>query len=630
MRASFLLTALFIAIGAQAQWANNTDLNTLVSESGSDDMKAVTTSDGKTFVVFWKSVSEPTNYELRVQLLDFNGNRLFGDEGMLISDTIPMDTYTVIWSIALDVNDNLFIGVTGTGNESGYLYKIDKVGNQKGIFLDETAFAITLLPLKSGEVIVSWVPGLNAVLQKYDVDGNAVWNEPQLVLSGNSKTFPGTLFELSNGDFELIFHTYNYGTSSNLWAQKFNSDGIPQWTSPIKISTGSTAFNRIYSGSQDSDTVYFGYSSVTNSRYDSFLQRINPDGSLPWGINGIDFDINQTDFEKDTRIAHSSASQYIWAVCTYSNSLQDEFGEYVQKFDKTTGERQLTDNAKMLYPLEEDTKIHAGPLTLINDQPFFLLQVGYNDSFSPNSISVVLLDGKGDFVWAEETKPIATYEAFKSRITFTEQINGQSVAIFVEDRGEGPRIYAQNFLGELPLPSQPELSFPGEGDNNIPLSLIFIWEAASNAENYNIQIATDVTFTNVVAEDNGIIGTEFECTLDFYQTTYFWHVQAVNSTGNSEWSEVWSFTTLLETSIDSITTPKIKIYPNPVLDALIINAKEGESAEIINNLGEHVRNITSQEITGKVNVSDLRKGLYLLRLFDSKGSIIATTRFIKL
>lgn len=634
MRTLILLTALLITIESQAQWTTNTDLNTGVSKSESQDMNAVTTTDGKTFVVFWKPVSEPTNYELRVQLLDFNGNRLFGDEGILISDNIPMNTYTVTWSIALDKDDNLFIGVTGTSNESGYVYKIDKSGNHlwgsEGIILGETAYAITLLPLKTGEVIVSWLPGLNALIQKYDVEGNAVWAEPYQILSGSSKTCPGNLFELSNGDFELIFHTFSYGINSNLWAQKFNSDGIPQWTSPTKISNGITVFNRIYSGTQDNDTVYFGYFSAANNRFDSYLQRINPDGTLPWGINGMDFDINQTDFELDTRIAHSSVSQYIWAVSTYSSSTQTEFGEYVQKFDKTTGERQLTDNAKMIYPLKEDTKIHAGPLTLMNDQPFFLLQVGYYDSFSPNSISVVMLDGNGDFVWAEETKPIATYAANKSNITLMEQVYGQSVALFVEDKGEGMRIYAQNFKDELPLPSQPVLTSPETGAANVTLAPLFIWEATPNAETYNIQIATDELFTNVFAEESGIVGTELDFTMTTHQTTYFWHVQAVNATGNSEWSEVWNFTTLMQTAVDDLTsTPNIKIYPNPVSDVLIIEAKEGERAELINILGEHIKTIRSQEMSSKVNISDLREGAYILRLLDSKGSIIATYKLIK-
>lgn len=54
------------------------------------------------------------------------------------------------------------------------------------------------------------------------------------------------------------------------------------------------------------------------------------------------------------------------------------------------------------------------------------------------------LDDNGDFVWQEETRPVATFVAAKTRVNFTKEANMQNVAVFVEDKGTGMKIYAQN------------------------------------------------------------------------------------------------------------------------------------------------------------------------------------------
>ena len=59
-----------------------------------------------------------------------------------------------------------------------------------------------------------------------------------------------------------------------------------------QLSNLGTVFNTTYSGLQDGDNVYMGYKASPGFRFDSYLQRLNPDGSLPWGINGVDFDTN--------------------------------------------------------------------------------------------------------------------------------------------------------------------------------------------------------------------------------------------------------------------------------------------------------------------------------------------------
>jgi hypothetical protein len=256
------------------------------------------------------------------------------------------------------------------------------------------------------------------------------------------------MFELSNGDYILVFHSLTFGINSILYAQRYDSNGISQWANPTQLSNNGTVFNTSYSGLQDGDVVYMGYKASPGSRFDSFLQRIDGDGSLPWGINGTDFDLNQTDYEMNTQIAYESGSDYIWAICTYTNPSQGQKGEYVQKFDKTSGERQLTDNAKQVYAIGSE-KIHVGGLQLKNDSPLFLLKSGLDNGSNPTTLGVVYLTDTGDFAWMEESREVATFSANKSRIHYTKPVNNQSVAVFIEEKSGPPKIYAQNFIDEV-------------------------------------------------------------------------------------------------------------------------------------------------------------------------------------
>ena len=483
----------FAFITMNAQWTTDTVLNTLVADSEVGDMQAIGSSEGKTYVVFWKSVAPPVNYELRLQILDVDGLQLLGSDGMLVSDAIPMSTYTVTWSVVTDNEDNLYIGITGTGNgEPAFVFKLDTEGNHlwgsNGVNVG-SGYSVTVLPLSTGETIVSWFPEGESVMQKYDASGNTLWEVTQTIVESGNNTVPANMFELSNGDYIMVFHSITYGVNSNLFAQRFDSFGVLQWSNPTQLSNYGTVFITTYDGLQDGDVVYMGYKASPGNRFDSFLQRIDADGTLPWGINGSDFDTNATDYEMDTKIAFEEGSNYIWSSCTYTNTSQSEKGEYIQKFDKETGARMFTDNAKEIFPIGSE-KVHAGSMYLINDSPLLLIKDGLDNGVSPTSLHALMLDENGDFAWPEETRPLATYSANKGRIQFTKPVNNQSVTVFIEDKGTGSKIYAQNFTEET-------LAI---NDNEFESNLSFINPVTTNWEVKSKNTISAISIYNVLGQ----------------------------------------------------------------------------------------------------------------------------------
>lgn len=453
------LLTLFIALSlcsmGKAQWNPALDQNLLVESAGGNSF-AATMNDGKTYIGYWKKVAAPVNYELWIQILDENGNKQLGPNGMKVADEIPMSTYTVVERTAVDSSNNLYIGVTGTGpGNPGYVFKITPQGTSEwpgGISLGE-AYLPTILPLSDGNIAVSYFPPTQkyAKVQKFDSMGQPLWASPIQILSNDAtkNTVPADLFELPNEECEIIFHKQmSFGTTSYLFAHKFSlKDGALLWDEAKQITTKSTAYNAKYSGAVDGNVVYYGFSSGENMRFDGYLQRVNADASLPWGTVGVDFDTNQTYFEKDMKVAFTPGSPYIWSIANYSSSSQGENGEFVQKFDKNTGVRMFTNNAKQVFPVNNMSIFHRGDLQLTNDKPFFVVQKKEGTALDI-SLNAVLLDGNGDFVWPQQFLPMATYPASKAYISVLKPVTGQAVLVFQEKKStdNAEVIYAQNLI----------------------------------------------------------------------------------------------------------------------------------------------------------------------------------------
>jgi Subtilase family/Secretion system C-terminal sorting domain/CUB domain len=77
----------------------------------------------------------------------------------------------------------------------------------------------------------------------------------------------------------------------------------------------------------------------------------------------------------------------------------------------------------------------------------------------------------------------------------------------------------------------------------------FTWNGISNALNYEIQVATDAAFQNIVLTD--AVTTDYYLAEDLeHNTPYFWRVRAVNTCGQGPYSATGSFTTTCATPTD--------------------------------------------------------------------------------
>ena len=117
-----------------------------------------------------------------------------------------------------------------------------------------------------------------------------------------------------------------------------------------------------------------------------------------------------------------------------------------------------------------------------------------------------------------------------------------------------PEIYASGWsnvwkftTGEGTAPVPPTLSSPDDSATDVGTNPTLSWNASPGANNYTLQVSTESSFSSFVVNKPGITSTSYPVDELAESTLYYWRVNAVNSYGTSDWSSVWSFTTLFIT-----------------------------------------------------------------------------------
>ena len=113
------------------------------------------------------------------------------------------------------------------------------------------------------------------------------------------------------------------------------------------------------------------------------------------------------------------------------------------------------------------------------------------------------------------------------------------------DAGSGPKTTSVGLNLFSAVPSAGTLTSPSNGALNVPALPTFSWSAVAQAAGYDIEVATDAAFSNVVASASGVSGTSWTPgTALNTSSTYYWRVRAGNTCGSGGWSSASSFTTV--------------------------------------------------------------------------------------
>ncbi len=440
------------SLSVLAQWTDNTAENLSVAGMNASDMHAIGVGEGKTWVA-WYSKRDDDNYELRAQLIDSTGHKLLGDAGILVSNELA-GTATYEFNICSNGRYDLIIGHQYERNDTlvAVVSKLDQQGNllwsSNGVVLGAGLSPYPSV-LANGETAVVWNSSLKntLLLQRITSDGVLASDKPMEVKVGSKTTTRGQVVANLNSDFTLVFQVHETGINTTLYAQRYDLYGKPYFTSPLQLSNLATSGARYYSVLADYDTTYVGYYASEGSRFNSYVQRINPDNSnpMPYGMNGAAFSTRTgaTDpNQMTTSIAFKDSSQVLWAVCNYSNQAQSESGVFIQKFEKTTGQRGFNTYAREVLPISNMMDMQVGELAVTGeDRPGFIVHD------TRNHLYAIKLDNRGYPVWTAKSIELGSSDFPKARFSFASN-DVIGVAVWSEDRGNGAMPFAQNITPE--------------------------------------------------------------------------------------------------------------------------------------------------------------------------------------
>ncbi|MFI5253526.1 MAG: T9SS type A sorting domain-containing protein [Bacteroidota bacterium] len=100
------------------------------------------------------------------------------------------------------------------------------------------------------------------------------------------------------------------------------------------------------------------------------------------------------------------------------------------------------------------------------------------------------------------------------------------------------------------VPSTPRLIFPSNNSTGQPTTLTLVWHKSINGVSYNVQVATDTAFMNmVIPVDTTLVETLKTVSSLLRNTVYYWRVRSKDIRGWSDWSTRWSFSTIPPTPI---------------------------------------------------------------------------------
>ena len=119
--------------------------------------------------------------------------------------------------------------------------------------------------------------------------------------------------------------------------------------------------------------------------------------------------------------------------------------------------------------------------------------------------------------------------------------NGGTYAI-VSNGGQSDTIYF-SVNGEILSPGNTNLIYPVDQAFVPSSDLKLSWNIVDYASQYNLQIAEDINFENIVYRSNNISDTITTVTDIQDSVTYYWRVKAINSAGSGNWSSVRTFIT---------------------------------------------------------------------------------------
>jgi len=190
---------------------------------------------------------------------------------------------------------------------------------------------------------------------------------------------------------------------------------------------------------------------------------------------------------------------------------------------------------------------------------------------------------------------------------------------------KSPWSETRSFSTVTVYPNKVTLRQPANKEINRPVSLSLLWNPATEADSFDVHVATDNGFTMTAMRDSMIAKREIQLSNLQQGTEYFWRVRGKNRAGYGPWSDTWSFTTQSPSGISEDNNSAVQM--NIVNKRLLIDyhpySQSMTGLRITDIRGKTVYSTLLErgQSSADIDLSAMSKGYYVIILEGSTGTI---------
>ena len=639
MKKSILFLICAFAFGAlQAQWVDDPTVNTRLataSDDASEIYLATHEATGDTYIQ-WSDMAS-NGWAVNLQRIDINGVPQWGDEGLHIGSH-----QFATWSqgYAMDATSDNGV-VTCFANYEGecIAMKFDKDGNavwgEQGISVIDFpagSYGCSRVELQAGTDGGVWVLATDtedSYLRYINADGTL--NPTATISEPGVKCTFGLLTPGSDG---VVFVTYEktgsgWYVDKQIWVAGFGTDGA--LVTPHAQLMATQVFGNTYIHYEISDGMGGGYAYIFHSgiaeAFNTYVFHFDANGvSTISNPNGAM--VHTTDpanFYGNPYATVDPVTHDIILVYRQTDSYaQSESRLYLNRITPTGevlwGEGILiADDNGYEYT---DAKINAYP-----DGSGFMVSY-MNGPYGGTPIEALGFDMDGNPAWRTHINTIQDAKTGSENSSGFH--NGQNILVWT-NQTDG-NIYGQNInmkgiMGSFaPALCFPPVNLQGEyfwNEENGAFGTLITWETPETQPlSYNLYRAEDEAVISI----DGTLTSYFD---EVPAGDYTYRLTAVYEDCESDYALTPDGTDHITVTVTAVNENAMSasIFQNG--NSLIVSSEDLSQVEIISIAGQTVKTTTANGNAAEINVSDLTKGLYIVRMNDANGNVMVKKTVIR-
>lgn len=441
---------------ALSQWSTDPAVNNPINNMTGEQAipKIATCPNGDSYIASFSS--ENGNYNVRMQRLDAQGNPLWVTNGILISDH-PQMTWLTDWDMTADGSNHAilaFMDVRNGGNNNIVAYRIAPDGSfiwgPDGIALsNSTSFNASpkVTVTSAGNAVFAWQADEVTIMQKVSSSGSLMWGSG-VILSGTPTYSWPQLLPVGNDEVILKYFEDtgpSYSPTRHVYAQRYNANGNPVWSSPAAISTagGISAWTQIFPFINDgNDGFYIAWHDDrdNNMLSSTYVQHISNAGAVLFQTNGVEASTMGGRNHFYPYLALPPGSSDVYVFWNEMDGDQNNRGIYGQKL--TSSGSRLWATTGMIFI--EISPVNVYPYAAKNSPTDVVLF--YEDYFDATNgqLKAMRIDANGGYVWTPSFKTICSVNSEKVHTEVNDFANNQWILSWEDNRTGDRDMYAQN------------------------------------------------------------------------------------------------------------------------------------------------------------------------------------------